>query len=456
MKQHLTTEQLIDYVHRALTDAQRESMNRHLNECPRCRTRLDAERQRQRRIHHELKSALRDKRPSSHASFAAIQPKLNRSRRLANVRFHALQLLAGLAAIAIVVGLGTAVLTLLQDTRPPALTPTAPTPSPAITAPPLETTLDFVLQPRPALSSAQTDTAEWPARLLHPGDVVWHNGRFHFFFNGSDGWPAEIGIGYATSPDGRRWQPAATGPVFTGEGVAYTDFTILASSVLVEDDGTWVLYFHTINRDNSDLPGVIGRATAPAPTGPWTADPEPVFTPGPETAWDGKNVSHPSVIRTEEGYVMYYTGSDRDERHSTPMIGRAASRDGVTWTRYDDPATSGPLYAAGDPVFTLNPERELIVANGYHPDVVKTEEGWLIAYHIYDPVRSRDSIGFAASDDGVTWTPLKNKTTFSSAHPEWRQLYHAALIHHEGTTYLYFDAQRDAKFKTDIYLAIYE
>jgi hypothetical protein len=98
----------------------------------------------------------------------------------------------------------------------------------------------------------------------------------------------------------------------------------------------------------------------------------------------------------------------------------------------------------------------LIVADGSSPSVVQTSRGWLMAFHTYDPVRSRDGIGFAASADGVTWTQLENETEFSSARPEWRHLYHVTLFHRDDTSYLYFDAQRDAEFKTDIYLAIDE
>src|SRR3972149_318727 len=181
----------------------------------------------------------------------------------------------------------------------------------------------------------------------------------------------------------------------------------LASSVLVDDDGTWVLYFYTW-----DSPGwpagqsKIGRATAPSPTGPWTADLQPVLFPGPAGAWDEYAVLAPSVIKTETGYEMYFAGRTRDGA----MIGRATSPDGVPWTKYDNAATTDDPFGASYPGMRPGDPREGNVwdlRSVMQPRVALTNDGYVMLYTaantITDPVLISQKYGLAVSDDGLEW-----------------------------------------------------
>ena len=113
---------------------------------------------------------------------------------------------------------------------------------------------------------------EWDWQYTDPGGAVFHNGSIHVFQNGFVGWPAPVGVGYWRSDDlGATWIEVSEEPVFDGTDLDYVGRAALASSALVEDDGTWVLYFYTW--DSAGWPAgqsKIGRATAPAATGPWT------------------------------------------------------------------------------------------------------------------------------------------------------------------------------------------
>jgi hypothetical protein len=59
--------------------------------------------------------------------------------------------------------------------------------------------------------------------------------------------------------------------VFSTDDVPFAEVGALVTSVLVEDDGTWVLYF-SVGHFPASNPSAfaIGRATAPDPLGPWT------------------------------------------------------------------------------------------------------------------------------------------------------------------------------------------
>ncbi len=76
MNNHLSDDELIGNIHRTLTDAQRESMERHLTACPQCRARRGDHEAMQQRIHHSLLADIRGVQPSSEMSFAAITPRL--------------------------------------------------------------------------------------------------------------------------------------------------------------------------------------------------------------------------------------------------------------------------------------------------------------------------------------------------------------------------------------------
>lgn len=70
---------------------------------------------------------------------------------------------------------------------------------------------------------------------------------------------------------------------------------------------------------------------------PWTPSfarvpGNPVLAPGEVGGWDGVAVALPSVVATDDGYTMWYAGSDGGDY----VIGAATSPDGVAWTRVGD------------------------------------------------------------------------------------------------------------------------
>lgn len=111
---HLTDQDLNGYIHQTLTDAQRETMDQHLDGCPPCRVRLDAAKQVHRDIYYGLHDELRQQRPSRDLNFAAIKPGLNKTRRRATVQFHSLRLLANAGIAAVVLLFGVFAYSLLQ------------------------------------------------------------------------------------------------------------------------------------------------------------------------------------------------------------------------------------------------------------------------------------------------------------------------------------------------------
>ena len=209
-------------------------------------------------------------------------------------------------------------------------------------------------------------------RYLNGGAVIYHEGEFHMFSNFFNSWPGATRSYYHTSPDGETWTRVNEEPIFTVQDVPVRGTGALMLTGLVQADGTWVLYYHTFTSGSS--PGFIGRATAPAPEGPWTFDEEPVLSPGGDGEWDDLQVMRVNVLPVDDGYVMYYAGVDSDGSR----IGMATSDDGITWTKYDDPETTEAPYAESDPI--LEPVVEWEGNWLGRPEVVKTDDGWVMLY----------------------------------------------------------------------------
>lgn len=305
----------------------------------------------------------------------------------------------------------------------------------------------------------RSNNPNWDNQFLDPGAMVYHEGMFHMFFNGINGFPAPVGVGYATSPDGYQWTRQTTEPILSAEALQDTNFpgsNLFVTSALVEPDGTWILYFYTLSGGGFMGPGEIGRATAPAPTGPWTIDLDPVLNPGPSGAWDDVQVSGPNVLKTEEGYLMYY---DALGQGSTSMIGMATSSDGMQWEKYNDPATNDTAFAESDPVLTASDDgwdsKRVI-----DPNVIKTNDGFEMIYLATSGTGKfapgEFSFGAATSPDGIDWTESDRNPVLSSRdHPQWSQAFLATLLLVDGTYFLYFDFVTPATRGTNVYLATY-
>lgn len=281
---------------------------------------------------------------------------------------------------------------------------------------------------------------------INPGSVIFHEGQFHMFFNSFTNWPGTVLVGYATSEDGLHWQMDQEEPVFSSEQVPFGNGRADVSSVLVTDDNTWVMYFHTVS--NGNPPMEVGRATAASPLGPWSVDAEPVLTIGTEGSWDEQSLFWPNVVRDGKGYRMYYGARDKQADFA---IGMATSEDGISWTKYDIPDTNDVLYAESDPV--LLPSAEWEANKVDRPRVQETPDGWVMIYQGGLAVENR---GLAISNDGIEWTtypenPLFTKETFPIPNAK---TWDTSLLYHEGVYYYFMEL--GSLSGTDLYLTTHE
>ncbi len=250
------------------------------------------------------------------------------------------------------------------------------------------------------------EAGEWDSSGVGFARVFNKDGVFHMLYLG---WATERGhvhaaVGYATSDDGLNWTEYEGNPVFVPDPAVAPEGMLNLSVML--DGETWVMYFGQF-KDPYVPSETILRATASSPTGPWTVDPEPiVLAPGAASDWDHHPLAVESVLRTDEGYVLYYAPMHHLNSDGIYYvgagIGRATSPDGTHWSKYDDAATTTQEYAVSDPVFLKNSDYTAWDSGSIGEPVVRfSTDGWEMFY--YGNVSAGYSVGYATSEDGITW-----------------------------------------------------
>ena len=277
------------------------------------------------------------------------------------------------------------------------------------------------------------DLGEWNSTYNEPGAVIYHDGQYHVFVNGYNGFPANTGIGYRVSDDGVTYEWASDEPLFSRDDVHNDPVAIAATDVIVLEDGTWVLYYFNFN--SSAWPrvrGTLGRATASDPLGEWTFDDEPVLVGGEQGSWDERSVVYATVTQVDDGFVMFYIG---ESALGIESLGRATSADGIVWEK------------DADPVFVLDSslrENMSFVVN----EVVYDGERWILAYK-----SQRASIGFAFSEDGMTWERYTDNPVISASDVSGISAigYMSFLVDEDGQYTLFFEGNTDGR--TQVYAA---
>lgn len=269
-------------------------------------------------------------------------------------------------------------------------------------------------------------------QYINPGAVIESDGTLHMFANVFTAWPGRVQVPHLTSQDGATWTLVGDGPVLSSDDVPLADPGADISTGFIADDGTWVLIYETVAYSD---PWVIGRITAPGPDGPWTVDPDPILEPGPAGAFDHAGLAWPSVVRTDDGYLMFYTGMDVPR--GTGAIGLATSEDGVTWTRREEPVLTAEADWEGG---SLDRPRVAVAASGLAM--------------VYAGADLTDR-GLAWSQDGISWQRDGDEPvlTDDDLPGNFSNCWDAALVAFDGTLSYYLEVGSTGSRGTQVYRA---
>ena len=294
----------------------------------------------------------------------------------------------------------------------------------------------------------------WEDPLMDAGAVIYHDERFHMFTNSTTAFGEPANINYFTSEDGVEWTRQSDEPIFSGDNVPFDVSMALVSSVLIEKEGTWVLYFYLFALPTDSVQGGIARATADDPLGEWIMDDTLALELGSNGAWDDELMTSPSVVKTDEGYFMYYSG------HSALgwSIGLATSENGVTWVKYDDPETTDAIFAESDPIFTYEDSVDFEAGPlRDYPHVLLTSEGWIMLFMAAGAGdASQVGYGIAISDDGMAWELLSTEAIISAEATTPKQLLYPTVAYVDDVFYVFVELNRSGLQETDVYLATFE
>lgn len=300
---------------------------------------------------------------------------------------------------------------------------------------------------------------EWDHGFTYGPQVIEQDGLYHMFYAGGEDFSIKPSVlGYATSPDGVTWTKYENNPILQLDLTKYANGIRMAVP-LVEDDGTWVLYINPHERqDVADQSFSILRATAPAPTGPWTLDEQPILVAEGGRNWDGHLIAANAIVKADGEYTLFY-----DAFGSFGAIGRATSSDGLTWTKFDNPDTSRQ-FANSDPVFVGGEPGTWDDGDNIDPAAVhKTEHGWEMFYTGWgsdwfsyfgggancDKVTA--GIGFAYSADGITWARFGDAPLITCNDMMVPQISSFVVI--DDTYYLYYSLFNTYPASSEIGLA---
>jgi predicted GH43/DUF377 family glycosyl hydrolase len=276
------------------------------------------------------------------------------------------------------------------------------------------------------------ETGEWDAVSVRFPQIVFADDTYYLFYGTFQSRSEPVSIGFAVSTDGEQWTKSEDNPVISGDGSGFDASGVTRPVVFVEDDGTWVMYYSGLAQVDQVFGRGIGRATAPAPNGPWTREEDPVLETGAAGSWDSNFIFPDSAVQDGDTTVLYYS--------SGLSIGRATSEDGMVWTK------------DADPVFEAAPAGSWDSAIAWGSSVRLTDSGWEMFYY-GDKTTSGGpgiNIGYATSEDGIQWERYDGNPVIDL--PDSQAFFPSFMIDADGSYRVYYAVANNSAY-TEIHLA---
>lgn len=259
------------------------------------------------------------------------------------------------------------------------------------------------------------DAGSWDELFVSAPRIIYYDSTFYLFYMGSN-IAGKMAEGLATSEDGLHFTKIKNNPVLAPSASGFDAYTASAAVVL-KNDLEWLMYYNA-NELATYAPGpFIGRATANHPAGEWIKDKKPVIQSGRPGEWDAGFIIPGSVVRLDDGtYRLYYTGGVEISDWHGFFTGMASSGDGISWTKYNDPATTGHPFAESDPVLMPGRQGEWDDAYVWLPNIEKFTHGFRMYYAgaRYENEKEISAIGYAESSDGIHWNKYRKNPVFTS------------------------------------------
>ena len=244
----------------------------------------------------------------------------------------------------------------------------------------------------------------WDDGIIIGHSVIKSGSTYKMWYSGAHDIQSPKSIGYATSTDGIHWTRYSGNPVFSGIEGSWDQGSVVLPSVMQEGNTLHMWYLGGLDGDA----GTIGYATSEDGIN-WNRHPSPVFQ-SRAGEWYADGIFPGTVIKEKGIFKMWFSGAfggslSQGSPTTESAVGYATSKDGITWSFYDDPATTSPPYQSSDPVLNHGALGEWEASTAIQPSVIKTKCGYEMWYiGGSQTVGTHQYIGYAFSQDGIHWT----------------------------------------------------
>ncbi|MGF1487358.1 MAG: hypothetical protein ACFBSE_09635 [Prochloraceae cyanobacterium] len=202
-----------------------------------------------------------------------------------------------------------------------------------------------------AVFEPHPDPSRFDSSHVGVSSVDYRNNLYWMWYFGGDQKIQNFGFeakgvnmlpGCAISRDGINWirleGPYSGAFLNKGNPEDFDSLFCTMPNVLKENDGTWKMYYHTLNPKTRQF--FVGLAVSDDGFR-WTKIGK-ILSPGSEGSFDERGVGTRHVIKQNSQYLMFYEGVNNTSYFS---IGLATSDDGVNWTKQVGSEKDGSIFA---------------------------------------------------------------------------------------------------------------
>ncbi len=237
--------------------------------------------------------------------------------------------------------------------------------------------------------------------------IIQHKGRWYLYHSGEDAQGVgRIGLHVSS---GKRlvgmWQLLGDKPVLRPGGSGSWDSESVVHPSVIRHQGVFWMYYSGTDGHHWR----VGLARSGNGID-WKKLPTPVFSPGPEGSWDTGGVMHPSVVYDGRRFVMAYAGWSEGSSEIQSRIGIAVSADGLKWSRF-----------AAEPVLGYGGKGQWDELGLLAPRLWVENQRYFMNYSGKETETAMSSLGHASADSLGNWTK-------SAANP---MLHHSLVRYHE-------------------------
>lgn len=221
---------------------------------------------------------------------------------------------------------------------------------------------------------------DWDIDVVYSPQILTDNNQWFAFVIGNSNESDSASLGLAASEDGMSWTFNADNPLTTpNDNFSVTDYVVHKSG------DTWSLYFDGSEVGQTDTSAIHQAFTTSINDG-WTES-DGIIDTGDIGMWDSQSIVPSAVVENEDGFNLYYTGTDDS---GWLQIGFATSPDNAIWEKIDNPILSGD-------------ENAWDAGGVGYPSVRQSDNLWEMFYTGVDNSGEIYAIGYATSQDGLSW-----------------------------------------------------